>query len=92
MTMITTNQYHIINLKLNDINQLLFSSINKVLINYNSKNSSLIFSTILNKKLINTTEILINNCYENKTILKRNTKEQYRFGRSSIYLFIYLNN
>jgi len=76
-----------INFKSNDIHQLLFPSINQLLIDYNKKTSSIIFSLISNNKIINTTEILINNCYENKTIIKRNTKEQYQSGRF-IYLFI----
>jgi len=90
MTISTTNQYHIINFKSNDINQLLFSSLNKIFIDYNQKNSSLIFSLISNNRILNTTEILINNCYENKTIIKRNTKEQYQSGRFIIYLIKFI--
>ena len=78
MTINTTNQYHIINFQ---SNQLLFLSINKLIIDYNRKNSSLIFTTISNNKIINTTELLINHCYENKAIIKRNTKEQNRSGK-----------
>jgi len=87
MTISTTNQYHIINFKSNNINQFLFSSRNKLFIDYNKKNSSLVISSILNKKIINTTEILTNNCYENKAIIKRNTNEPYRYSKF-IYLFI----
>ncbi|CAF3394445.1 unnamed protein product [Rotaria sp. Silwood1] len=80
MTIITTNQYHIIKF---DIDQFIFSSINKLLIDHNQKNLSLIFSSILNNRIINTTEILTNNCYTNKKLIKRNTKEQYRVDSTS---------
>jgi hypothetical protein len=78
MTIIRTNQYHIINIKQN---KLLFSSITKLLINTNEQNSSLIFLSILNNQIINKTEIGIKNCYVNKIINKRSTKEQYRSGK-----------
>ncbi|CAF3939874.1 unnamed protein product [Rotaria sordida] len=83
MTIITTNQYHIINFEQNYIDQFIFSSINKLIIDHNQKNLSLIFSSILNNRIINTTEILMHNCYKNKKFIKRNTKEQYRDDSTS---------
>jgi hypothetical protein len=81
LTIQTTNQYHMIQFKSNEINQFLFPSRNQIFIDYNQTNASLFFSSISNKKIINKTEIFIKNCNENKTILKRHTKEQYRSGR-----------
>ena len=91
MTITTTNQYHMITFEQNDIKQLIFSSTNKLLIDYNKKNSSFILSVISNNRILNTTEIIANNCYKKKTTMKRNTKGQYPFGkRCHLFMFIYL--
>ncbi|CAF3986081.1 unnamed protein product [Adineta steineri] len=74
MTIITSNEHHIINIKQNERNQLLFSSLNKLIIDNYEINSSLIFSSVSNNKIINSTEISTDNCYQ--TIIKRHTKEQ----------------
>ncbi|CAF4126476.1 unnamed protein product [Rotaria socialis] len=83
MTIVTTNQNHIINFEPNNIDQLAFSSINKLLIAHNQNNASLIFSSIINTK-----ETLINSCYNNNNnnnnkVAKRNTKEPYRSDSTS---------
>jgi len=87
MTIITTNQYHMINLKQNDIDQLLISSIYKLLIDHNQTSSSLIFSSISNNKIINRTKISTNYCYQNERIIKRNTKQQYQSSRYHLFFF-----
>ena len=71
-----------INIQSNENNQLLFSSINELLIEYQAKNSSLLFSSKLN-----TTEISIQNCYQTKTIIKRQVKEKLRSGKKFFVKF-----
>ncbi|CAF1919690.1 unnamed protein product [Rotaria magnacalcarata] len=82
MTIVTTNKNHIISFEPNNIDQLSFSSINKLLIAHNQNNASVIFSSIINTK-----EILIDNCYNNNNnnnkVAKRNTKEPYRSDSTS---------
>jgi hypothetical protein len=78
LTILTTTEYHIINFQSNKIDQFLFSSIDKLFIDYNQINSSLLFSSLTTKK-----EISTKHCYQKKTILKRYTKS----GKSIISLF-----
>lgn len=89
ITIVTTNQHHKIHIEKSGLGQLLFSSLSKLLIDHNQKNSSLIFSSILNKRIINTTEILTNVCYGDKKLVKRNLKDLNRPGKGDI-LFIHL--
>lgn len=93
MTIITTNEYHVINFESSNIDQLLFSSINKLLIDHNQKNSSLIFSSILDNRIISTKEILTNICYNNKKLTKRHTKESNKGKKISMMInyFILIN-
>ncbi|UJR36616.1 hypothetical protein I4U23_029336 [Adineta vaga] len=76
MTIMTTNEHHIVYLKQNDTNQIVFSSKTELLIDYNQNNSSLIFSSESNNQIIKRTEIFINYCHNIKTLRKRHTKDQ----------------
>lgn len=79
------NDYHMIKFKQSqNISRLLFSSKFKLSINYDDKYERILFSSIFNNELINTTKISIKNCYKTNQYMKRNIKQNDRPGNCSI--------
>ncbi|CAF1317126.1 unnamed protein product [Rotaria sordida] len=84
LTVTTSDYHHHIKLKQNnDSSQLFFSSKFKLLINYDSHNTQMLFSSISTNGIINTTNISTKNCYIGKEFVKRNTRQYNRSGSTS---------
>lgn len=78
MTILTTDQHHLIDFQSDEKTELIFPSINDLSITYTSINSSLFFFS-----LSNTNELSTDHCHRKTNIIKRSSKSGKRKNISS---------